>query len=415
MVSTVSTESSRRKKALTDYSLHHRAQDCIAQGYLTNSKRPQSLVKGVYPTHLTRGQGCYVWDARGKKYIDFITGLGTNLLGYANDTVIAAATNALSKGIVLSLGTPYEIEAAEKLKELFPWVDQTKFLKTGTEACAAAIRIARGKTGRLKVLSEGYHGWSEGFVSLTPPAIGCPSSGSLEFALLKDQPVDSRTAAVIVEPVMTDISAERIAFLKKLREECTKHRAMLIFDEVITGFRTPKYSMSAYFGIEPDIIVLGKAIANGFPLAAVAGKRSVMEGSEYFVSSTYAGCVDALAAARRTMELLQKNYKLDDLWAKGAEFVKDFNSIWPEMIRIDGYPTRGVFAGDPMTKALLFQEACFAGILFGPSFFFNFPLMTEAFSVIGTIRDIVYRIKSGNVTLLGEMPASPFAQKVREQ
>lgn len=402
-------------KKLTDFSFHKRAQRCIGQTYLTNSKRPESLIKGVYPTHASKGQGCYLWDTSGKKYIDYITGLGTNLLGYANDTINASVMASLRSGNLFSLASDQEIVTAEKLKELFPFVDCFKFLKSGSDACSAAVKIARAATGRKWVLSEGYHGWHDNFVSLTEPHLGVLPSSDLCMQTLDEDTSFDDIAAIILEPVITDYSSERVEYLHALRQKCTKSGTLLIFDEIITGFRFPKFSVSRFFGVEPDLICLGKAMANGFPLAAVGGKYATLNADQYFVSSTYAGCVDALKACEKVCELLQKQYKLDELWEEGARFIKKFNSFWPEKIQIEGYPSRGVFKGDEKIKALLFQEACFAGILLGPSWWMNFPLMQKSFAVLDTLKDIIYRIQSGNVELLGSMPSSPFAQKMREK
>lgn len=396
----------------TNFALHRRAQDCIAQSYLTNSKRPESLVKGVYPTHVRRGQGCYLWDHEGRKYLDFICGLGTNILGYGNATVNQAIADQLAHGYSHSLATHLELETAEKVKELFPFVEAVKFLKSGSEACSAAIRIARAKTEKMLVLSEGYHGWHDEFVSLTPPAVGVPGRG---FMAKAEGSLGPNVAAIIVEPFITDTSRERIEWLKQLREDCTKHGVMLIFDEVITGFRTPKFSVAEYLGIRPDIIVLGKAIANGMPLAAVGGKYDVMNCGEYFISSTYAGETLSLAAAKATMTLLQTKFDINWLWEKGQVFLDNFNAIWPDKLRIEGYPSRGAFKGDDTVKALFMQEACKAGMLFGPSWFYNFALAEEAPTALGIIKSIMIKIKNGEVKLEGEMPKSPFAQKVREQ
>ncbi len=272
---------------MTDFAQHRRAQNCIAQNYLTNSKRPESLIKGVFPTHVSGGRGCYLFDTKGKKYLDFIAGLGTNLLGYAHTKVNAAIASQMEKGASHSLASTIELDAAEKLKELFPFVDCVKWLKTGSDACSAAVRIARAYTGRDLILSEGYHGWSDAFVSLTPPALGVPMPTPM--GLLKDFELDRNVAAVIVEPIVTDMSETRIEWLRRLRAECTKHGVLLIFDEIITGFRFPGYSVAQHFGITPDLICLGKAIANGMPLAAVGGKYAVMNCGEYFISSV-AGC-----------------------------------------------------------------------------------------------------------------------------
>ena len=407
------------------FQIHRRAQDCIAQGYLTNSKRPESLVKGVYPTHVKRGEGAYLVDHAGKRYLDFICGLGTNIIGYGNETVDRAIGAELRNGFSHSLATHHEIETAEKIKELIPFIDCVKFLKTGSEACSAAVKIARAKTGRDEILSEGYHGWHDEFVSLTPPAVGVPEildpdqgRGSLRpISKLRPSLDDTQfigAAAVIVEPIITDYSPERVQWLRDLREKCTRHGAMLIFDEVITGFRFPKFCVASYFGVTPDLIVLGKAIANGMPLAVVGGKYNVMNCDEYFISSSYAGETLSLVAAKTTMTQLQTKFDLDWLWKQGAQFIEEFNSLWPGVLAIEGYPSRGVLKAEPLTKALFMQEACKAGMLFGPSWFLSFPAAAEWKDAMVAIKGIVTRIKTNQVALEGEVPKSPFAQRVRE-
>lgn len=395
-------------------SFQDRANACIAQGALTNSKRASTFVEGVYPTHLTHGKGCYVWDTNGKKYFDFICGLGSNILGYAQDDVNKSICAQVQRGATLSLGTPLELQVAEKLKNLFPFVDCMKFLKTGTEACMAAVRIARAATGRSIVLSEGYHGHSDEFISLTPPAYGVPYHG-FTARLSDNEKISEKIAAIIIEPIMTDFSSARIQWLRNLRRECTKNGTLLIFDEIITGFRFPRFSVSNYLEIEPDLICLGKGIANGMPLSVVAGKKEIMNcADEYFVSSTFAGETLSLAAADRVIDLMRGQFKIDALWQKGEEWLKEFNSIWSEMIRIEGYATRGRFEGDPMVKALFFQESVDSGLLFGPSWFFNFPTSEKSDITLPAVRDIICKIKSGSVKLRGKMPQSPFADKARQ-
>jgi glutamate-1-semialdehyde aminotransferase len=396
-----------------DFEMHRRALDCIAQGALTNSKRPESYVKGIYPTHVTEGLGCFLTDLKGKKYIDFICGLGTNLLGYANQTVTNAIVNQAKKGAVYSISSKLEIEVAEKIKQIIPFIDVMKFLKTGSEACSAALRIARAKSGRNTILSHGYHGWSDPFVSLTSPALGVPSHSDCMSNFTTTSQVTKDIAGVIIEPVLVDASDTRIQFLKDLRQKCTEVGALLIFDEVITGFRFPKFTASQFFGITPDIICLGKAIANGMPLSVVAGKKDVMNCGEYFVSSTFSGETLSLAAALETITLLQTKLRLSDLFDKANMFQESFNKICPELVTLQGYGTRGVFNGDILNKALFFQESCKAGILFGPSFFFNFCHIDLVDQVLSSVRDVLNRIKAGHVKLEGELPQSPFAQKMR--
>jgi len=389
-----------------------RAMECIAQGSLTNSKRPSCLIEGIYPTHLATGHGAYVWDVEGNRFLDFICGLGSNILGYGHPEVTEAIIHRAHQGATLSLSSYTELFTAEKVKELVPWVEQVKFLKTGSEACQAALRIARAYTKRNRVYTEGYHGWSDEFVSLTPPALGVMHHQWIRK--LEAAEIEPDTAAVIIEPVMLDTSDDRIAWLRQLREFCTRNGVVLIFDEIITGFRYPGFTVAQHYGIQPDLICLGKAIANGMPLSAVAGKRDLMSGQEYFVSSTFAGETLSLAAATKTMQLLQTKYRLEHLWEKGGQFLKAFNSIWPGMIQIEGYPTRGYFKGDPEVKAKFWQEACRAGILFGPSWFFNFHHISVMDQVLNTCSDILTRIRTGSVQLEGKAPQSPFAAKVRE-
>jgi glutamate-1-semialdehyde 2,1-aminomutase len=403
-----------RNKRYTNFEWYRKAQDVIAHGSLTNSKRPECMVKGIYPTHVSYGQGCKVRDPDGNMYIDFICGLGSSILGYADTQVTEAICQQAFKGTVFSLASTLEVDVANKVKEMVPVIERLRFLKTGTEACQAALKIARAYTGRYRVLSEGYHGWSDPFVSLTPPGTGVPPDANI--GLLKDlSQIDGRVAAVIVEPIMTDASPERERWLQTVREKCTANGVVLIFDEVITGFRVPGYTVSKFWKIKPDLICLGKAIANGMPLSVVGGPKKIMECGEYFVSSTFAGETLSLAAALKTMTLLQTKYNLHELWEKGHAFCKKFNEFYPDQIRITGYGVRGVFEGNPHVKALFWQEACRAGILFGPSFFFNFSHFDVTDSVLSTCNDILLRIKTGSVELEGEMPASPFSQKVREQ
>lgn len=397
-----------------DFNIWRDQQEAIAQGVLTNSKHPQSHILGVYPTHVKGGNGCKLYGTDGKKYVDYICGLGTNLVGYGNATVGAEVSKTLSKGFSHSLPTHYEIATAEIIKSMVPWVDRVKFLKTGSEACTAAVVVARAVTQRSMVLSEGYHGWHPEFTSLTPPGWGCPHSPHIR-RLEKNYDLDG-VAAVIVEPVITQENPDRREWLRDLRDACDKTGTLLIFDEVITGFRVPKYSISEYYKIRPDIIILGKGMASGLPLAAVCGKKEVMD-DRYFVSSTYAGDIVSLAAARSTLALIRDNHEYDmtDLWESGLLFKEEFNRIWPQGIMIQGYGTRGRFVGEDRVKHLFFQEMCRAGFLFCASWFYNWPLMQHRKSTIDVATDCLHLIKQGKVKLEGKAPVSPFAVRIRNE
>lgn len=386
---------------------------CIGQGALTNSKRPSTFVEGIFPTHASSGKGAILL-ADGKPYVDFICALGSNLVGYGNETIASAILDRYSKGATLSLSSHIEVELAEKLKGLFLFTELWKFGKNGSDVCAAALKIARAYTGRDLVLSDGYHGTADDFISLTPPALGVPKRdwiGALDFERIKD------AAAVIVEPVVLDWSLERKAYLEKLRAECTKHGTVLIFDEIITGFRFPRYSASTYWGVFPDLILIGKAMGGGLPLSAMGGSRDLMNCGEYFYSGTFFGETVSMAASLALINIVHRDgskYSMNRLWEEGEKFLTAFNALEPKL-KIEGYPSRGAFQGDEMTKALFWQECIKAGVLFGPSWFFSVPLSEYTDQLMPVFRDIFHKIRTGQVSLRGKMPRKPFAQSVREQ
>lgn len=392
-----------------DIETNKRALNTIAQSALTNSKRPQSFVEGVYPTHVIGGTGATLIDTSGKRYVDFICGLGTNLIGYGHGEIALAVQSAFRSGATLSLSTTDEIRLGEKVKEIMPFVDRIKILKSGSEGCTAAVRIARAATGRSKVLTDAYHGWHDEFASMKLPAIGI--TNKFDISQLGDCDVEG-AACVIIEPVITDYSVSRIKYLNRLREACTKHGVILIFDETITGLRFPNFCVANWAGVSPDIIIFGKALGGGMPISVVGGKESVMNCGEYFVSSSFAGERTSICAAHRLVELLQQKYMIQDLWDSGTQFMKQFNEL--ELgAKIEGYPTRGVLTGDPLPKALFMQEACKAGLLFGASWFYAFPHMQDFNSIFGTLKQIQLKLKIGKVRLEGNLPQSPFAQQMR--
>jgi glutamate-1-semialdehyde 2,1-aminomutase len=398
-----------------DFSHWHAQENAIAQGALTNSKHPKMHVFGVYPTHCDalKNYDCYLFSHDGKKYIDFICGLGTNLLGYGNDLIARHVAPYLRHAQSPSLPTELEVKAVEELRTLLPMAERVKWLKSGSEACSAAVKIARAHTGRSLIYSDAYHGWHSEFTTLTPPANGCPYSPHIKK--LTEEADLNDAAAVIIEPVITDWSDERRQYLYDLASKAKHSGCLLIFDEVITGFRFTQNFVCRWLNIEPDMVIVGKAIANGFPLAGVVGKKDIMDG-DYFVSSTYAGETMSLAAAIKSMNLMRTNsdYDLAKLWAAGANFLERFNNIWPEGLKIEGYPTRGVFKGSPTAKALFFQEMADAGVLFCSTWFFNHHLAKHTQEIINLSNQIMKRIRLGEAKLRGELPQSPFAMRARQ-
>ena len=394
-----------------DFGVHRRSLDVIAQGTLTNSKSIDTLIKGVYPSHFVSGTDCRLTDTMGRTYIDYVCGLGTCLFGYRHEHLLNAAIKEMSKGWSFSMASKTEVEAAEKLLSIFLF-DRVKFLKTGSEACSAAIKIARTATQRMKILSSGYHGWHDEFISLAPPAYGVPSRETI-LPLINIGDINASVAAVIIEPIITDCSDQRISYLNTLREICTRHGVILIFDEIITGLRFKDLSVSRHYNITPDILLLGKALAGGFPLAAVLGNKEIMDNKKYFVSSTFAGENISLAVMSEVLNLLDTRvYKIDALWREGQFFIDNFNAIF-KTVSITGYPTRGIFTGDKNKMNLIWQGACDANIFFGPSFFYNFCHHKYSDHVLSLLNDINQKIENNKIKLEGEEPQSPFSSGVR--
>lgn len=394
-----------------------RAEKLIAQRALTNSKRPESFVEGVYPTHVTRAKGCFVWDEHGKRYIDFICALGTNLLGYVHKEVTGAVTEQLNKGTLFSLSSTLEVEFAEAIQSHFPFIEQIKVLKSGSEATSAAIRIARAATRKSLVLKHGYHGWHDWAIILDPPAHGVPGHTcidvmDLDLGLSLPSSL-SNVAAVILEPVITDYSPNRIEFIKELREKTKKAKVPLIFDETITALRFPEMSFSRHIGVYPDLIVMGKALGGGLPISIVGGSKALMS-RDYFVSSTFSGDLAAMAAAMKVLPLAKES--LGRMWEEALRFKTDFNALGGDLVWLEGYPTRGVLKSkDELTKALFMQEMCQAGVLFGPSFFWCEPHAYETSLVLSLMQNTISRLKLNQIKLLGKLPVKAFSQKQREE
>lgn len=204
--------------------------------------------------------------------------------------------------------------------------------------------------------------------------------------------------------------------LLSLRKLCDKHKIVLIFDEIITGFRFQKMAVSLYANINPDLILLAKAMANGLPLAAIGGKSEILDG-DYFVSSTYAGEVLSLVACKAVCEILSNkkypDYNADKLWDFGGRFIKKFNAQLGPHLTIEGYPTRGAFVGDPLVKACFMEKAVKANILTGPSWFYNFDLIREDFNFFTFVNEFKHYLERGDLKLEGRMPSSPFASRSR--
>jgi len=314
-------------------SLYRKAKQLIPGGTQLLSKRPEMFLPDQWPSYYSKCKGVEVWDLDGRKYIDMtIAGVGTCPLGYGDTDVNNAVTKAIKTGNMCTLNVPEEVELAKLLCELHPWAKMVRYARTGGEAMAIAIRIARAYTGKSKILFCGYHGWHDWYLSanladdnaldgqLLPglkPA-GVPrelikTSISFHYNNLKEFKsliikYGSRIAAVVMEPVRNYWPEKN--FLEGIRQTTKEKNIPLVFDEVTSGFRMTTGGIHLKLKIEPDICVFAKAIGNGYPMAAVIGKSNIMNVAQTsFISSTYWTDRIGPAAALATIKKFKK-YKV---------------------------------------------------------------------------------------------------------
>ena len=310
--------------------LFERAQRTIPGGVNSPVRAFRSV--GGTPRFFTRGEGAYLWDADGKRYIDYVGSWGPAILGHAHVDTVRAVQQAARHGLSFGAPTESEIEIAEKLCELLPSLDMVRLVSSGTEATMTALRLARGHTGRSKIIKfEGcYHGHGDSLLvkagsgALTfgqPSSAGVPAAIAGETLVLSYNDVDQvetafnnqpdEIAGIIVEPVAGNMNliAPKPGFLQGLRELCDAHGTVLIFDEVMTGFRVHLQGAQGLYGVTPDLTTLGKVIGGGMPVGAFGGKRAIMEKiaplGPVYQAGTLSGNPVAVAAGLATLHAIQ--------------------------------------------------------------------------------------------------------------
>jgi glutamate-1-semialdehyde 2,1-aminomutase len=359
---------------------YRRCLDLIPAGTQTLAKGPGQFVRGVAPKFLARGAGTRVWDVDGNEFMDLSMAVGPLSLGYADPDVDAAITEQLRDGICFSLVHPLEVEVAELFHRHVPGAEMVRFSKTGADVTSAAVRLARAYTGRRKVLSCGYHGWHDWYISVTDRDRGIPDAIkdlSYTFAY-NDLPalaevLDDDVACVVLEPVTFDPPAE--GFLRGLRELCTARGVLLVFDEMWTGFRIALGGAQAYFGVKADLSTFSKAVANGMPLSALTGRRDVMRllDRDVFFFTTYGGEALSLAAAKATIEKLRERRVPEHIARLGTRILSGVAEISRELgtpyVKAIGLPYRtqltfDASAADPLLqKSFVQQELLRRGVL----------------------------------------------------
>ena len=384
----------------------HRYEDSIALtqrtrlvtpgGSQTASKRPDRFPEGAFPAYIHSGMGARVLDVDGNDYVDWICGLGAVPLGYLHEDVTAAIICALENGIISgSLPTPYEEEVASRLVKIIPCAGpdgQVRFTKTGSEACAGAIRIARRATGRDLVLVVGYHGWHDWVQVTSDPHPGVPEgyrgvwgdSGIYdEFhpyitrvpynnaLVIEDIMKHHKVAAVILESTL--LEPPHGNYLSDVVTLCTLHGAVSIFDEMVTGFRWARAGGQEYFGVIPDLGVFGKGLANGMPLACIVGPERFLRFADV-VSGTFGGECLSLAAASAVLDEYEKPEPISLQWQWGSIFKQYCFELGIPITGYDVHP-KITYTGHDM--AVFLQETAKRGLLIHPAGFNVSAVLTK--------------------------------------
>ena len=359
-----------------------RGKKAIPCGTQTLGKSPIGFIDGVAPKYLDRGEGGRVWDVDGNEYIDCWLACLPITFGHRikeiDDAVIEQLTNS---GITFSLMHPLEVEVAEMMIEDIPIAEQVRFAKNGSDVCEAAVRLARYITKKEYVITLGYHGFHDWYIGSTDRNGGILPAVSEKTLRFGYNDIDSlvalfqqhkdNVACVFMEPTIFDEPQD--GFLQKVKDVCHTNGALLIFDEMLTGYRFSLNGAMSYFCVEPDLATFGKGIANGMPIGMLVGPEKYMSGfEEVFLSSTYGGETTALAAAVAGLKYHREHDVVGHMWQVGAVVLENFKHQIEKHdlsshVSAVGYPVRQTLgfkdkAGDPdFDLAGLFQQEMLKG------------------------------------------------------
>ena len=349
-----------------------KAKSLIPGGNMLLSKRPELFLPSLWPTYYNRAKGCEVWDLNDNKFTDVsLMGVGTNILGYANSQVDEEVINSIHSSNMSTLNSPHEVYLAEELVNMHSWADMVRFARTGGEANAIAIRIARAFTQKDVIGICGYHGWHDWYLScnlqnsanlnehLLPglSTRGVPDSlkdsvRTFSYNNIEefDSIIDDKVAAIKMEVQRSSPPAP--GFLEHVRRVCTEKNIILIFDECTSGFRETYGGLHLKYGIYPDMAVFGKALGNGYPITCVLGKSAIMDiAQSTFISSTFWTDRIGSVAALKTLELM-KNIKS---WEYITSIGQKVRQSWRFMADKYGLPVK--IGGIPALSTFTFESS----------------------------------------------------------
>jgi len=376
--------------------LWRRAKRVIPGGNMLLSKRAEMFLPEQWPAYFSRARGCRVWDLDGRELIDMsIMGIGTNLLGYGHPEVDSAVAAVVAAGNMSTLNCPEEVWLAERLVALHPWADMARFARSGGEANAIAVRIARAATGRDTVAICGYHGWHDWYLAtnlqndsgleehllpgLEPNGVPKALAGTVQpFSFNRLDQLESISANHELAAVKMEVqrtSPPDSDFLEGVRELCTRRGIVLIFDECTSGFRETYGGLHLKYGVEPDMAMFGKALGNGYAITATIGRRAVMEAAQStFISSTFWTERIGPTAALKTLEVMKRERSWERVTATGLELRRRWQELadrYGLSISHNGLPALTGFAIQSSQalayKTLITQEMLKKGYLAGTS------------------------------------------------
>jgi len=330
-----------------------------------------------YPLFMQRGKGCRVWDVDGNEYIDYLMAFGPILLGYAYEAVDNAAKAQIDEAMIFNQHHPIEIKLARKLIDIIPCAEMVTFCLTGSDATSSAVKLARGYTGRPKVIRCGYHGWHD-WCHAGKGALPATTQYTLEMPyndldaleeLLKAN--RGEVACIIMEPLVTN--PPKPGYLEGVRKLATEYETLLIFDEVKTGFRISLGGAQKYLGITPDMATFGKAMGNGYPIGCVVGKREIMEKvKDVWIAATFNGHFVSAAAALATIEEMEKHNGIQTIWRQGEKLQKGLDEIMKahgvdaRPVGLGPMPHLAFGPGNEELRDQFYTEAAANGVYFSP-------------------------------------------------
>ena len=381
--------------------LWKKAKKLIPGGNQILSKRPERFLPKFWPTYYQKAKGCKVWDLNGNQYYDFAQmGVGACVLGYADNDVDNAVIKAIKNGSSSSLNSYEEIQLSEKLLQLHPWANMCRFSKSGGEACSVAIRIARASSNKSKIVFCGYHGWQDWYIAsnlnnkknldaqllpgLNPTGVPIELKGTsipfeyndingLQKILFENK---NEIAAIIMEPIRSKLPENN--FLLNVKELARENNIILIFDEITSGFRMNCGGAHLWLDLEPDMAIFGKAIANGYPISAIIGKKHIMDAAQdSFISSTFWSERTGFAAALASIEKFEKKEVHKDLINYGETINEGWKKISNKFnlnIKISGIPPLTTLKFD--TDESLLLQTLYAKLMLKQGFLLGSAIYT---------------------------------------